>query len=153
VRVPFRPTGGAPTGKRRWRAIKGGVRARLGQHRTRLGPVVPRLQHRRLGAVLGDMEALSSRRWGEAVRQGIVEAPHVVWLSDGGRGLGRLFEERFAGYARGILDFYHAAQQLWKGAAAWLAGRPTQARRWCGWARHRLRHGMPDGVLADLAEA
>ena len=22
-----------------------------------------------------------------------------------------------------------------------------------GWARHRLRHGMPDGVLADLADA
>jgi hypothetical protein len=53
----------------------------------------------------------------------------------------------------GILDFYHAAQQLWKGAAAWLDGRTTQARRWFAWARHRLRHGMPDGVLADLAEA
>ena len=53
----------------------------------------------------------------------------------------------------GILDFYHAAQHLWKGAAAWLDGRTTQARRWFGWARHRLRHGHPDGVLADLAEA
>ena len=41
----------------------------------------------------------------------------------------------------GILDFYHAAQHLWKGAAAWLDGRTTQARRWFGWARHRLRHG------------
>ena len=104
-------------------------------------------------AVLGDIEALSPRLWGEAVRQGILQAPHVVWLSDGGRGLWRLFEERFAGHARGILDFYHAAQQLWKGAAAWLDGRTTQARRWFVWARHRLRHGMPEGVLADLAEA
>lgn len=43
--------------------------------------------------------------------------------------------------------------QLWKSAAAWLDGRTTQARRWCGWARHRLRHGHPDGVLADLADA
>ena len=51
------------------------------------------------------------------------------------------------------LDFYHAAHNLWKGAAAWLDGRTTQARRWFGWARHRLRHGRPDGVLADLAEA
>ena len=48
---------------------------------------------------------------------------------------------------------YHAAHQLWKGAAAWLDGRTTQARRWFAWARHRLRHGMPDGVLADLADA
>jgi hypothetical protein len=53
----------------------------------------------------------------------------------------------------GILDFYHAAQNLWKSAAAWLDGRTTQARRWFTWARHRLRHGHPDGVLADLAEA
>ena len=153
VMVPCRPTGGAPTGKIRWREIKVGVLARLGQHRTRLGHVVTRLHHRRLVAVLGDREALSPRLWGEAVRQGILQAPQVVWLSDSGRGLWRLFEERFTGHARGILDFYHAAQQLWKGAAAWLDGRTAQARRWFGWARHRLRHGMPDGVLADLTEA
>ena len=53
----------------------------------------------------------------------------------------------------GILDCYPAVQSLWKGAAAWLDGRTTQARRWFGWARHRLRHGQPDGVLADLVEA
>ena len=153
VMVPFRPTGGAPRGKIRWREIKVGVLARLGQHRTRLGHVVPRLQHRRLVAVLGNIEALSPRLWGEALRQGILHAPPVVWLSDGGRGLWRLCEERFAGPARGMLDFYHATQQLWTGAAAWLDGRTPQARRWFGWARHRLRHGMPDGVLADLADA
>ena len=51
------------------------------------------------------------------------------------------------------MDFYHAAQNLWKAAAAWLDGRTTQAHRWFGWARHRLRHGHPEGVLADLAEA
>jgi hypothetical protein len=153
VMVPLRPVGGAPTGKIRWREIKVGVLARLGQHRTRLGHGGTRLQHRRLVAVLGDIEALSPRLWGEAMRQGIVYAPHVVWLSAGGRGLWRLFEERFAGHARGLLDFYHATQHLWQGAAAWLDGRTTQARRWFGWARHRLRHGMPDGVLADLADA
>src|SRR5205085_9690007 len=65
----------------------------------------------------------------------------------------RLFEECFAAYATGILDFYHAVQQLWKGAAAWLDGRTSNARRWFSWARHRLRHGHPDGVLADLADA
>jgi len=153
VMVPFRPQAGAPTGKTRWREIKVGVLARLGQHRTRLGQVVTRLQHRRLVAVLGDYDALPPRLWGEAVRQGLLTAPQVGWLSDGGRGVWCLFEARFACHATGILDFYHAAQHLWKGAAAWLDGRTTQARRWFGWARHRLRHGRPDGVLADLAEA
>src|SRR5712692_1663812 len=46
-----------------------------------------------------------------------------------------------------------AVQQLWKGAAAWLDGRTSSARRWFIWARHRLRHGNPDGVLADLDDA
>jgi hypothetical protein len=102
---------------------------------------------------LGDIEALKPRLWLEALRQGIAEAPKVVWLSDGGRGLWGLFDECFSNYATGVLDFYHAVQNLWKGAAAWLDGRTTQARRWFAWARHRLRHDRPDGVLADLAEA
>jgi len=153
VMVPFRPEAGAPTGKTRWRAIKVGGLARLGQHRTRTGQVVTRLAHRRLVAVLGDIETLTPRLGLEAVRQGIRSAPQVGWLSDGGRGLWRLFDERFAAYATGILDFYHAVQHLWKGAAAWLDGRTTQARRWCTWARHRLRHGHPDGVLADFVDA
>ena len=104
-------------------------------------------------AVLGGSEPLKARLWLEALRQGIMHASQVVWLSDGARGLWRLFEERFTAYARGVLDFYHAVQQLWKSAAAWLDGRTTQARRWFGWARHRLRHGNLDGVLADIAEA
>jgi hypothetical protein len=115
--------------------------------------VVTRLTQRRLVAAWGDIDALQPRLWLEALRQGIRHAPQVVWLSDGGRGLWRLFDERFAEVATGILDFYHAAQNLWKSAAAWLDGRTTQARRWCTWARHRLRHGHPDGVLGDLAEA
>jgi hypothetical protein len=102
---------------------------------------------------LGDSEARKRRRGCAAVRQGMVNAPQVVWLSDGGRGVWCLFQECFARHAMGIVDVYHAAHQVWKGAAAWLDGRTTQARRWCAWARHRLRHGRPDGVLAALAEA
>lgn len=153
VMVPFRPEASAPTGKTRWREIKVGVLARLDQHRTRTGQVVTRLVQRRLVAVLGDMDALTPRLWLEALRQGIRQASQVVWLSDGGRGLWRLFEECFARQATGVLDFYHAVQHLWQAAAAWLDGRTTQARRWFAWARHRLRHGNPDGVLADVAEA
>ena len=153
VMVPFRPNAGAPCGKIRGREVKVGVLARLGQHRTRTGQVVTRLAQRRLVAVLGDIDTLKLRLWLEALRQGLRHAPQVVWLSDGGRGLWRLFEEQFSASATGILDFYHAAQNLWKSAAAWLDGRTTKAQKWFAWARHRLRHGNPDGVLADLAEA
>jgi len=153
VMVPFRPKAGAPQGKIRWREITVGVLARLRQHRTRTGQVVTRLAQRRLVAVLGDIDARTPRLWLEALRQGIQSAPQVVWLSDGGRGLWRLFEERFARQTTGVLNFYHAAQQRWQAAAAWLDGRTPQARRWFAWARHRLRHGLPDGVLADLEDA
>jgi hypothetical protein len=115
--------------------------------------VVARLRQRRLVAVLEGIEALQWRLGFEALRQGMLYAPQVVWLSDGGRGLWRLFEECFAYHATGILDFYHAAQQLWKTVAAWLDGRATRARRWFVWVRHRLRCRMPDGVLADLGDA
>lgn len=153
VMVPFRPDAGAPRGKIRWREVKVGGLARISQHRTRTGQGVTRLTQRRLVAVLGDIDALKPRLWLEALRQGIRHAPQGVWLSEGGRGVWRLFDECFAASATGILDFYHAAQNLWKSAAAWLDARPTQARRCFTWARHRLRHGHPDGVLGDLAEA
>jgi hypothetical protein len=153
VMVPFRPAGGHPRGKTAWHEVKVGVLARLGRHHTRTGELVARLHQRRLVAVCGNIAALQGRLWLEALRQGIRSAPQVVWLSDGARGLWGLFEDCFTAYAMGILDFYHAAQQLWKGATAWLEGRTSNARRWFSWARHRLRHGHPDGVLADLAEA
>ena len=43
VMVAFRPDAGAPCGKIRWREVKVGALARLGQHRTRTGQVVTRL--------------------------------------------------------------------------------------------------------------
>jgi len=119
VMVPRRPEERTPKGKTQWREVTVGVLARLGQHRTRAGLVVTRLYQRRVVAVLGDIEALKPRLWLEAVRQGIASAPQVVWLSDGARGLWRLFDECLMAYATGVLDFYHAAQHLWKGAAAW----------------------------------
>jgi len=96
----------------------------------------------------------SSRRlWLEACARAIRHASQVVWLSDGARGLWRLFDERFVDYARGILDFYHAVQQLWKGAAAcWMAAPPRRAGGGA-WPGTGCGMGQPDGVLADLADA
>ena len=81
------------------------------------------------------------------------DEPTAPVNSYGASKLGRLCEERCTASAIGVVDFSHVVQQRWKGAATWLDGRTTQARRWCGWARHRLRHGHHDGVLAALAEA
>jgi hypothetical protein len=154
VMVPFRPKSGTPKGRTRWREIKVAVLARLEQCPDEHGrrPRQP-LQQRRLVAVLGSIDALRPRLWLEALRQGILSAKVVVFLSDGGRGFWRLFFDCFAGHAIGILDFYHAAQNLWKGARSWMDGRTKRAREWFVTARLRLREGGVDEVLADITAA
>jgi len=153
VMVPFRPQGGQPKGKTVWREVKVGILARLSARVNQAGQQLTRLKQRRLVAVLGDIDALKPRLWLEALRQGLLHRPTVVWLADGGRGFWRLFDECLAQYATGILDFYHAAQNLWKGAKSWLDGRTQQARDWFTSARRRLRRGQANEVLADLQAA
>jgi hypothetical protein len=60
VMVPFRPKPGTPNGPTRWREVKVAILARLKQATNRQGENVTRLERRRLGAVLGDIDALSS---------------------------------------------------------------------------------------------
>ena len=153
VMVPFRSQAKMPQGKTKWREVKVAIFARLGQVRTRAGKLIPRLHRHRVMAVLGDIDDLSERMWLEGLKQGLKEAPQVVWLSDGARGLWRLFDERFQGYAIGVLDFYHAAQNIWSGIKVWLDGRTTCCQNWFTNARHRLRHGQSADVLDDLKAA
>jgi hypothetical protein len=153
VLVPFRPDGGKPQGKTVWREVKVAILARLSTRVNQAGQRITCLKQRRLVAVLGDIEALKPRLWLEAIRQGLLHRPKVVWLADGGRGFWRLFDEQLAQYATGVLDFYHAAQNLWKGAKSWLDGRTQQARDWFTTARRRLRRGQANDVLTDLQAA
>lgn len=152
VMAPFRPHPGTPTGKTRWREIKVAILARLGERLTRHGQRVIRLCQRRLVAVLGTIDDWMPRLWLEAVRQGVGTAVRVVWLSDGGRGFWTVFQRCFQAVgATAILDFYHAAQNLYKGAAAWLDGRTRACQQWFARLRHQLRHGHEQQVLAELA--
>jgi hypothetical protein len=153
VMVPFRPQAKTAEGKTTWREVKVAIFARLGQVRTRAGKLVPHLHHHRVAAVLGDIDDLSERMWLASLKQGVKEAPQVVWLSDGARGLWRLFDERFQPYATGVLDFYHATQNIWAGVKVWLDGRTFRCRDWFADARHRLRHGQADDVLDDIKAA
>lgn len=153
VKAPFRPDGGSPVGKIVWKEVKVGILARLRNYINRGGVSVSKLEQRRLVAVRGSVEDLKPRLRLEAFRQGILTASTVVWVSDGGTGFWNVFYDCFTGLAIGILDFYHAAQNLWKAASAWLDGRTNNARIWFAIARHQLRHGQLDSILLDLARA
>jgi hypothetical protein len=153
VMVPFRPQAKTAEGRTKWREVKVAILARLGQVRTRAGKLMPRLHRHRVVAVLGNIDDLSERMWLEGLKQGLKQAPQVVWLSDGARGFWRLFDERFQPYALGVLDFYHAVQNMWAGVKVWLDGRTTRCQDWFTEARHRLRHGQADDVLDDIKAA
>jgi len=151
VSVPFRPHPRTAKGKIRFREIKLAVLARLQSVQTRNGRQTTRLQQRRFVAVLGNLDALQSRLQLEALRQGIATAPQVVWIRDGARGFWRLFEQFWAGSAVGILDFYHAAQQLWDAAEAYgntLSTRTPQ--QWFEQLRHQLRHGYVYRIIREF---
>jgi hypothetical protein len=93
--------------------------------------------------VLGTIDELSPRLWLEAVRQGVRTAVRVVWLSDGGWGLWSVFQRLFQAVGvTAILDFYPAAQNLYKDASVWLDGRTRASQQWFADLRHRLRLGV-----------
>lgn len=150
VMVPFRPNPKTPKGKIQWREIKVGLLVRLGHRITRAGKQVTRLYHRRLVAVLGDIDRFIPRIQLEAQLQSYQSAPQVMWLSDGGRGFWRVYRQCFANYAIGILDFYHAAGHLWRATAALFDGHSPDAIQWFKRWRSLLRHGHHQTVLDSL---
>ena len=151
VTVPLRPQPKTPKGQTRWREVKVALLARLSRRSNRSRKTVTRLLQRRLVAVLGDRDTLQPRLQLEAIRQGVETASQVVWLSDGARGLWRLFEACFAHLATGILDFYHAAAHLWQAADAYHDGNPARTpQMWFARMRHQLRHGYVQRILKEL---
>lgn len=154
VMVPFRPYLATPNGKTVWYEVKVGIFARLVQRISRYGKIWSQVVHRRLVAVLGNKEDLRQRMELEAIKQGIRHVYPVVWVSDGGPAFWGVFQAllQLANWVRGILDFYHAAQNLWKAASTWLDGRTQKSRQWFGYLRHLLRHGQPCEVLREISK-
>lgn len=150
VKAPFRPNKGTPRGKVVWREVKVGIVARIGNRLTRDGKKVSVLVRRKLEASLGDIDEFKPRMWMAAKKEGAEEASDVVWISDGGRGFWRLFNESFSHVAQGILDFYHAAQNIWKGAWALYGPSEKAAMRWFDWIRGLLRQGKAKEVLEQI---
>ncbi len=146
VMAPFRPNNGSTTGKTKWREVKVGILARLGKR----GNGAQQLVQRRLVAFLGPVHDFAPRLWLEALKQGVKETKSVAWLSDGGPGYWGIYRGYFAQDATGILDFYHAAQNLWKGARSAFDGRTAKAKLWFAKNRRRLRIGQIDKVMNDI---
>ena len=151
VMVPFRPTPGSAKGKTKWREVKVAILARLGHRLNRAKEAVPQLLHRRLVAVLGDINQFIPYLQLEAKRQDFEAASKVIWLSDGGRGFWRVYRTCFSHCAVAVLDFFHAAGHLARATKAMFdEPRSAQARAWFQRWRHQLRHGQHLQVLYSL---
>jgi hypothetical protein len=152
VMAPIRPKKGTSAGKTIWREIKVGIMTRLTERINRKSEPVAQLEQRRVAAVMGGVDEFMPVLQLEANKQGISQAQRVVWLSDGGKGFWRIFESWLKSLINvtGILDFYHATQNISKAGKAWLDGRTAKYREWFEVMRHKLRHGEEKEVINEL---
>ncbi len=91
------------------------------------------------------------RRLGwEAVRGGLGRAQQTLALSDGGKWIWKMVEDRWS-HAIRLLDFYHASEHLWNLGRAYVRGDEGAAQAWVEPRLHQLRHGQEETVLAEIA--
>jgi hypothetical protein len=90
------------------------------------------------------------RRLGwEALRGGLGRAKETLALSDGGKWIWNMVEDRWP-HARQLLDFYHASEHLWNLGRAHETDE-SKAKAWVENGLHRLRHGRQESVLQEIA--
>ena len=94
--------------------------------------------------------AFGQRVYVEALKAGLAITPEVVVLGDGADWIWKLADEHFHG-ATEILDYYHAAEHLWKLAAVLYGQESPQGRRWAAERCHDLKVNGPRGLLRALA--
>ena len=90
------------------------------------------------------------RRLGwEALRGGLGRARETLALSDGGKWIWNMVEDRWP-HAAQLLDFFHGSQHLWNlGRAFW--GEEVAAKAWVEPRLHQMRHGQEKEVLEEIA--
>ena len=94
---------------------------------------------------------LGRRLNGEAGREGLGRAKHVLYLGDGAEWVWNLKADRWQ-TAVGLLDFYHGSEHLWNlGHALHGEAEPTLTQ-WVAPLRHQLRHGKEQQALRQIAQ-
>lgn len=141
----LRRAGRAP---KRWHEVKAARLFRLDQRARTQSERSLLLDSHRVATRRGP-ETLSELIWTEAVRLGVMRAREVLIVADGGVWIWNLARDRFP-YARGTLDFYHAAGHLWTVAHALFGEGSQQAATWVRPLLHQLRHGEHGRVLKTL---
>lgn len=85
-----------------------------------------------------------------ALAAGLNQAKEVVVLGDGADWIGNLAAEHFHG-ATEILDYFHAAEHVWKLGKALYGEESPQGKRWAQTRCHDLKEKGPKGLLRALS--
>jgi hypothetical protein len=150
VFVPFRPEKNTSKGKTVWFEVKIGIIARIGKRINSKGKEISYIARKRLVAILGDIKKFKPQLLLLSIKEGIKTATQVAWISDGGKGFWGVYNELFSKAAQGILDFYHASQNIWKAAKKCLDGRTNEAKDWFEEVRKKLKAGKATEIIDEL---
>lgn len=89
----------------------------------------------------------------EARRMGMLRASRTYFIMDGATYLWNIFDVNFSVYAKGTLDFYHAAEHLATLSEALFAGEkdPEKRKTWLARQCHELKALGPGNLLKTIA--
>lgn len=87
-----------------------------------------------------------------AARLGLRQTAEITAIADGARWIWRQLQQHLPGVA-GVLDIYHASEQLWAAAHRQFGEGSSEAERWVEARRATLLHRGAAGLLAELVGA
>jgi hypothetical protein len=137
----------APGERVSWHEVKSGILFRV-EDQARSSPERGMLISKYFVSMRGDAHEIGRRLHAEALRRGLSQAQRVYVVADGAVWIWNVVEDRFS-QAIGVLDFYHASEQLWA-VAHELYGETARGRTWVESLLHKLRHGEESAVIDGL---
>ena len=96
-----------------------------------------------------DVGAFGRRVYVAALEAGLAQAAQVIVLGDGADWIWNLAAEHFHG-ATEIVDYYHAAEHIWKLVPVLYGEGSAQGKRWAEARCQDLREHGPQGLLRAL---
>ena len=132
-----------------WHEMKTGV-FYLHEHAAQTAAGRGLLADKRIVTWQGEPLELGRRLHWEALRGGLGQAKHILFLGDGAPWVWNLQQDRWAD-AIGLLDFYHASQHGWNLWRTVRGENDPQLARWMDRRLHWLRHGKQNKVLREVA--
>jgi hypothetical protein len=139
-----------------WREMRLSIFAKRGRGRPVSGARdwhqrdLPRPHVRVIQAAIRTGEQLGPGWRRMAVRLGLSDTGSITVLADGARWIWNQLDEHLPG-AAGVLDIYHASEQLWAAANRRFGEQTARARAWVSARRVSLLRRGASGLLAELA--